>query len=1184
MRRYIVLLAIMTFSVARAVSSQVTTTPLPIASPFDIRQPLAQLDALQAAVTPPDMVVLTTASGEVIYALDAATGHVFFVTVPASVPALIALDAMTGLNLPMAVHVVAIAARRDRLIFIDDGSGKPALRELDVASAAIYTIPIDVALVQPVAVAVSTGGDIAIADQGRRGTIWLREGAPAQLVTWPETMGRPVHLEFDGRSLLALDAANGRIVSMAPVARSAQAAQMVSASETGGSSIRDLRAFAAFRGVQYVSNGTALFAVAPRGSPRRVPCGDCSVAAVHATARRLFVYNSARREIAVSSRPVPIGMSIETGAAVGQHALASFYAYLADRGLLAVRDYVTDRPFDRIADALRVARVMLPEGDNGAAAAPPALATTICRVNAAVCPDASAYINSPIAAGSRLVVPDYKIESFIRPDTVDLNGRSVAALLQSVRALDENASRIENVQNLNAQSFETALARRGLTVASPARGDIAPGTFITVRNGTELVGWDLLKICGVTVPTVDRPTPVDIPDRANHVAFKDFVPLGTNQDGSPKDLGVRDGDRYVMSFRRSKIQHLDPQAAADTTVGGRLAACLKGLAGHSAVTPEPMLVVEALRVEGALYDFYDPPKRTAIEQPFYLAYRAVPVSAFASHSVADALATSVAPATLKPGGPQDLLARRTGSIDLPVVGWSLNALVPGDDLENADSPLHAIERVPTGRIYFLSREVVATAAASRVERQSDDRLDDLDPATVARMKQERALLLDAIDYRDLARETRAPLKVGLGEANVDLNHPAMAETRAGKVVSAFWTQSAPDQPFAQYEIAGAVDANPHKRRFTKDADHGVHVAGLLGARESAVLPGLLPHAELFVFDTSIVNSLDLHKSIDRAAAQGVKVFNLSLNFEDFDPEVVAKIRVDFKNSFGRQLFIVAAGDDGLDLSDHQIPPIGWMHDVRSHMVGVGMSTHDGTKYQREAPDPDKGKDARQGVSNVGREYIQLAAPGEDTDATGTSQAAPQVAAAAAMLGQYTANQIKARLIYTATWLLDADGYIWGGRLNIWRAAWSPSRNLYVSKSDTKGPPVSAEFDPLMRITIGGDRKILEPDSTTATAPSSMLFGDVLRLTTLPSGLYRVHYIDRDNGNRLRIIEEAEVHGKALLTFKSTARWDRAANEFVDCDSNDNERDISEFMWDYVARVPDVCEYQTSATCSPTIVF
>jgi subtilisin family serine protease len=1128
-----------------------------------------------------DIVTVTTPAGDAVYALEAGSGHVFFTTVPSRLPASIALDSMAGLQLPRGVTVAAMAAWRDRLVFVDVGATPPALRQLDLQSGAIHDIPMDITFERPTAMAISPAGEIAITDQARHATFWVRDQEPTRVVPWPDGVARPDHIEFDGKNLVALDADARRIVNL-----------------TGSGThplLPGLGAFSLYRGVYYLSDGAALFALAPRGVPRRVPCAACPATAIRATAQRLFLFNAANREVAILARPVPIGVSIETSFADGQQALAALYDYLAGRGLLSVKDYVSPRAFDRVIDAVRAAGATVPLPDGSPDRVPDTLAAVLCRVNAGACRQASSFVNAPVAAGATLTIPDYTVQTFIRPDTVDLHGTAVAELLRGVRSFDANAGRLEYVQDLNAGSFENALARQGLVVASPARGDIFPGTFITVSGGNELAGRDLRAVCGITLPTVDRATPVDLPDRVNHVAFKDFVPLGTNRDGSPKDLGVKDGDLYVMSFRRTKIQQLDTESAQAPEVAARLAACMKRLASRPATAPEPLLVVEALRVEGALYDFYDPPKRTAFEQPFYLAYRAVPVSAFANRSIRDALATTTLPWTLKPGGPQDLLSRRTGTIDLPTIGWSLTALVPADDLERADSPLHALEAVPEGRILFLSRELAPSAAASLPGSPQDDEPTDLDKTTVERMKEERRNLLAAIEYHDIERESRAPVKIALGEANVDKEHPAMAEEIGGVVVSAFWTQATPDAAFVRHQIAPRAASNPKKRKFKENDDHGVHVAGLLAARESAVLPGLVPNAELFIIDTATVNPSDLHKSIVQATNQGVKVFNLSQSFERLARETQDNIRVDFKKAFERQLFIVAAGDGGLDLSDHEIPPIGWMRDVRSHMIGVGMSTHDGQHFQREAPDPDK-PDARMSVSNVGQEYIQLAAPGEGifslgskntyTFATGTSQSAPQVTAAAAMLtqlGQYTANQIKARLIYTASWL-DAKGYIWGGRLNIHRAVWHPSRNLYIGASDTNGPAVSAEFDPLMEITIGGSRQMAEPDGAIALAPPKIPFADVLRLTSLSDGRgYRVHFIDRSNSNRLRIIDEAEVHGIAQFTAKSAARWDPVRKEFVDIHAPDEGRDISEFMWDYVARVPAVCELQTGP-CNPTIVF
>jgi hypothetical protein len=49
------------------------------------------------------------------------------------------------------------------------------------------------------------------------------------------------------------------------------------------------------------------------------------------------------------------------------------------------------------------------------------------------------------------------------------------------------------------------------------------------------------------------------------------------------------------------------------------------------------------------------------------------------------------------------------------------------------------------------------------------------------------------------------------------------------------------------------------------------------------------------------------------------------------------------------------------------------------------------------------------------------------------------------------------------------------------------------------------------------------------------------------------------------------------------RWNRAKKEFVDFDPHEDGIDIAEFIYDYVARVPDVCEFQSSP-CNQTIIF
>jgi subtilisin family serine protease len=1168
---------------------------------FTVLVPLVVLaapaSALQSTVSSSDFVVLSTLSGDVVYTLNADDGHVSFLPVPAEASVHVPIDSLLGLLLPGKVHCTAIAARWNRLIFIDDGSGRPVIRELDPNTGAIYEIRTSFPLSKPIAIAASSAsGEIAVADERLRATIWLRDQEAAQLVPWPRAVGRLSHLAFDGRDVFALDSESHTVVALPrPGGAAAQALQPARAA---AAPIPDLRAFSMFHGVSYLSNGPALFTLAPGGKPRRLACTTCpaSVASVLATAQRLFVYDDGRREIAILPRPVPIGFRIETSLESGERALGAFYTYLADRDLLPLRDETTARAFDSAGDAMRAAQVALPLGDGERASLASPLAALLCRVNETECRERPAYWNEPIGAGRKLSVPDFVIESFVHTDTVALNGTPARDHLTGVRDLEGSADLLETVQELNADSFETILARRGYVIASPARGDLVPGSVITLRDGAEQAGQGLAALCGVSVGTIVHPAPLDIPDRVARVNFKDFVPLAADTDGGPKDYQVKDGDEYGISLRRTRVEQLDTAAAAAPANAGRLADCMRKLSpGPSGL--ERLLITEALRVDGAVYDFYRPPRSVGLRSSLYLAYKAVPVSAFATLSVADALATAaVKPVQLKPGGPQDLLSRKNGSLQLPLRGWSLNAVVPAGDLAHPDSPLHAIERVPQGRILVLPRELIGSAAASLTEDQDDEPPRDLDEPTIAQMKKERKELLDAIGYKEIERESRGEYFVAVGEArnSIDFDHPAMIEVDGQTATSAFWTQPDLNQRFVRHPVAPVVAANPRRRAFTDD-HHGAHVAGLIAARESSLLPGLLPKANVFFIDTSNLSVDTFHKSIDQAVRQRVKVFNLSLKFDNVNVTnaLAMDLRRDIKNSFPGQLFIIAAGNQGKDLSDSPDPPVGWVSekDLQAHLIGVGMTTPDGTNFESEYEDENR---QTRPASNFGQQFVQLAAPGRNifslarensyTAATGTSQATPQVTAAAVMLsGQYTPNQIKARLIYTADWI-DRPGYIWGGRLNVHRAVRYPGRNLYVDKSGTTAPAIAAEFKSEMTITIANpnDARMIESDGRVVPVPTAPIpFGDVLRLTTMANVLYRVHYLDRANGNQLRIIENADVHGTAQFVPGMSTRWN--GNEFVDFDPHEDGFDISDFIYDYVARVPDVCQFQPSP-CNQNIIF
>jgi hypothetical protein len=315
-----------------------------------------------------------------------------------------------------------------------------------------------------------------------------------------------------------------------------------------------------------------------------------------------------------------------------------------------------------------------------------------------------------------------------------------------------------------------------------------------------------------------------------------------------------------------------------------------------------------------------------------------------------------------------------------------------------------------------------------------------------------------------------------------------------------------------------------------------------------------------------------------------KIFNFSFSLEKFSDDSLKEIRnVFIKNEEDARnaLFVVAAGNDGEDLEQiESLPFITWVEKFRDVLLGVGATTRDGLSFcQKRRSNPLKNDDDIK-VSNCGRIGVEIAAPGEGvlslaagnayaaTD--GSSQAVPWVTAAAAMLfaqnSQFQASAVKARLLYTADWVSnDFARCVWSGRLNVRRAVWKPDRVTYRTKADT-GTVRTADFKP----SAGMSLTVLdaEPDDpmNEAPKPTEIPFRDVLRLASMSDGLYRVFYLRE---GKFAVAKNAHLQG--TIDCKKEEQWqpgqDEKPGRFVPSEWPECGRDLSEFLYDYVAPVP-----------------
>jgi hypothetical protein len=227
------------------------------------------------------------------------------------------------------------------------------------------------------------------------------------------------------------------------------------------------------------------------------------------------------------------------------------------------------------------------------------------------------------------------------------------------------------------------------------------------------------------------------------------------------------------------------------------------------------------------------------------------------------------------------------------------------------------------------------------------------------------------------------------------------------------------------------------------ADHGTHVAGIIAARANGRgVVGMSPTVKLHTgryLSGLVGNTADLEQIIARLRTeQGVQVFNMSFGYT-----TTSSVHTDHAEKAIRLLqrnvvFVAAAGNDGQDKSGVcDVKPACLARNLGNVISVVALD--------RDLTSPNLWKDDT-GSSNSGQ-IFDLAAPGERILSTvvggrvatlsGTSQAAPMVTSAAALLlaidDKLRPVQIKRRLIATSDLFPSLAQKVFGGRLNVRRA-------------------------------------------------------------------------------------------------------------------------------------------------------
>jgi len=384
------------------------------------------------------------------------------------------------------------------------------------------------------------------------------------------------------------------------------------------------------------------------------------------------------------------------------------------------------------------------------------------------------------------------------------------------------------------------------------------------------------------------------------------------------------------------------------------------------------------------------------------------------------------------------------------------------------------------------------------------------------------------------------------------------------------------QPASTVPMMQVVEDSEH---YNRQLHHGTHVSGIVGGRRGHCWSGLLPAARLIHIPASSVASIRL--GMFNAKNGFVRSVNVSQKLSEDDS--YRKMLTEDQD-YRHMLFVLAAGNSGVDLNtSDDDSAVQW----GAHENVVVVTALD--KSQQIVPEHTV-DGVRQHGANWGSRYVDLAAPGESVysasaqnrfgPATGSSQAAPAVAAVAAYLMDQdvgwakTPGQVKARLIATADWLDSLRGKVWGGILNMRDAASFPDRNVITTYSDGSDVHIDIGLSLRGRLKIENfpamlyertDERSYSEDvipwrrivslRNNGTTGSAAAGGDA----GSDSGTFRVVFTDPD-GDVLRIILNAELSGELRCRdARSRIRGQDEWRPHPICDERVNVKQIRTFF-------------------------
>jgi hypothetical protein len=965
---------------------------------------------------------------------------------------------------------------------------------------------------------------------------------------------------FDGHSLIVLDEAGHGDLSIIETQRNLfdQSKVQFAYSEVFNEAVRkqlpSIQDFAFYRGIYYVVGHKEIFALsrsqlhsAGGAQSLQVPLpeGIEEIAKIAVSDREIYIADPKQGKIWVARRPVPVVVDFPLGSVnAGREQLRQIVDEIESKYLLT-QTIVTDRRYDSINELARsylfagVEEFPTPIDSLTLAS----FGQRICRLNKWDCEQRKTNdgidlikLRGSVGGGNQVLLPNLQIKGY----TVEKPAGTASGLSDLSGFLQE------------LKMVPLALDNKSLAV----------GHLIQVETGQHTTPKKLGECIDSSASEVSS-DPVSFP---NEIAL--------TLDEFSNQIGLSDGPSLLQKMGAAKVivnyDNVKSERAKNSLTTSR--ACMVSVPGDS----NTYVVDRILSAEGANYRFLDGKGKTVSINPKLLS------SAQVSGDIDPTKQWQWTVRGRLNLGYTGLRFSESEQSTFPRLTYLLpetpSRIQHGQQitlLVDSEQGLNAIKEL-NGLASKFSARFYATLGQDQVieprEYSSPPNPEAAPALTLNDAKEERRKLRDLIHFpEELSRIGLLDLKIGIVESpnTIESNHQCFF-TEDGWAWGDLQTPDSPQNNIEPGKVKDETITNG------PNSEHGTHVAGIIGARR--FLQGLTPSVRLVTIDPARLVS-----EIPNNIAE-VNLFNVSTVPPDTKNYYTGLINRIAQGITGQKnvLFVIAAGNENRDFSDGgEVPlPVSWLKELPDNVLVVSSATNVEPLNLR-------------GGSNYSKRYVQLLAPGENifsatkgntyAPSSGTSQAAPQVTAVAALLKRkgLTAPWIKATLIYTADWRDDLKELAWGGILNAQaaHAAANSEKNQVVFAAGEAPVLLTPPEKRSNKIKIRAGAIINDPNQPKATFEQTdkdieIPFANVLRMQKVMTdgpnkGRFRIIYLDPRAGEMTMLLN-AQVEGNlnclVLRDGDGKVISSDKCSEFPMDNKTDARISFDRFI-DYIRRVP-----------------